>query len=83
MRRNGGVPVGVGTTDISKYAGGNSLSIDDAGFMDVAVDVNNATASSGTVQVNPDGSGALTLKDLAGESGTISGTISWTCVDSK
>jgi len=76
-------PAGVGTTDISKYAGNNSISIDNAGFQDVAVDVNNTTASTGSVQVNPDGSGSLSFKDLAGETGKISGTITWTCVDSQ
>ncbi|WP_194915472.1 hypothetical protein [Catenulispora rubra] len=76
-------PAGVGTTDISKYAGTNSISVDNAGFQDVAVDVNNTTASSGSVQVNPDGSGSLSFKDLAGETGKISGTITWTCVDSQ
>ena len=76
-------PSGVGTSDISKYAGNNNLSIDDAGFQDVAVDVNNTTASSGSLQVNPDGSGSLSFKDLAGDAGKISGTITWTCVDSK
>lgn len=74
---------GVGTSDIAKYAGNNSVSIDNAGFQDVAVDVNNTTASSGSVQVNPDGSGTLSFKDLTGETGKISGTVSWTCVDSQ
>ncbi|MEY9864107.1 hypothetical protein ABH935_009761 [Catenulispora sp. GAS73] len=76
-------PAGVGTTDISKYAGNNSISIDDAGFQDVGVDVNNTTASTGSVLVNPDGSGALSFKDLTGDTGKISGTITWTCVDSQ
>ncbi|NUR63785.1 MAG: hypothetical protein HOV87_34765 [Catenulispora sp.] len=76
-------PAGVGTTDISKYAFNNSINIGDAAFADVAVDVNNTTASSGSVRVNPDGSGSLTFKDLTGDTGKISGTITWTCVDSR
>jgi len=76
-------PAGVGTTDISKYAGTNGINVDNAGFQDVAVDVDNATASTGSVQVNPDGSGLLSFKDLTGDTGKISGTVTWTCVDSQ
>ena len=76
-------PAGVGTSDIAKYAGSNSIIVDRAGFSVVAVGAGNTTASSGTVRVNPDGSGSLSFKDLAGASGRISGTITWTCVDSR
>jgi len=74
-------PSGVGSSDIAKYAGVNTMSIDTAGFQDTAVDVNNTTASSGSMQINADGSGSLTFKDLAGETGKISGSVTWTCVD--
>jgi hypothetical protein len=74
-------PSGAGTSDIAKYAGVNTMSIDTKGFQDTAVDVNNTTASSGTMQINADGSGVLTFENLGGETGKISGSLSWTCVD--
>jgi hypothetical protein len=76
-------PIAVGTSDIAKYAGGNYMTVDGNGFQDTGVDVNDPVASSGTMQINADGSGTLTFKDLAGDSGKIAGTITWTCVDSK
>ena len=81
LRLNWRFPAGAGVTDIAKYAGSNDISVDDKGFQDVAVDVNNTTASSGNVEVKPDGSGSLTFKDLASADGKVSGSITWTCVD--
>ncbi|MEZ0108295.1 hypothetical protein ABH920_002293 [Catenulispora sp. EB89] len=78
-------PGGVGTSDISRYAGLNRITIDNKDFMQIAAG-SDGGGSSGSVQFNADGSGTLTFKDLmnsddAANPQKISGTITWTCIN--
>ena len=78
-------PGGVGTSDSSRYAGLNRITIDNKDFMQIAAG-SDGGGSSGSVQFNADGSGTLTFKDLtnsddAANPQKISGTITWTCIN--
>ena len=78
-------PGGVGTSDISRYAGLNRITVDNKDFMQIAAG-SDGGGSSGSVQFNADGSGTLTFKDLANNDDAanpqkISGTITWTCMN--
>lgn len=76
-------PAGVGTSDIAQYAGVDWLTVDGQGYQVTAVDSNDTVATSGSMQVNADGSGTLTFKDLGSGDNRISGTVTWTCVDTE